>query len=86
MSGMHDPHQTFGVNLHASGAQAQVDGGGLRERRFGLHVASAQTQVSQFALADRVGFLGQSIVRTGSQPLAQLLALPGVHLEPRRPV
>ena len=25
-SGMHDPDQTFSVNLHPGGAQAQVDG------------------------------------------------------------
>ena len=66
MAGMHDPDQTFGVNLHPGGAQAQIDGGGLRERRFGLHVAAAQTKIRQFAWRDRVGFFGHSIVRTGS--------------------
>src|SRR6266851_2902318 len=62
MSRVHDPDQTFGVNLHSSGAQAQVNGGGLRERRFCLHIAAAQTQVRQFTLAGGVGFFGQSIV------------------------
>src|SRR5208282_4164697 len=81
MSGMHDPDQTFRVNLQPGGTQAQVNGRGLREGRFGLHVASAQTQIRQFTLANRVGFLGQSIARTGSQPVAHFLTHLGVHVE-----
>jgi len=47
MSGVHDADQAFGMNFHAGDAQAQVDGRRLRKRGFGLHIASAQTQVRQ---------------------------------------
>src|ERR1700691_666709 len=56
--GMHDANDAFGVDLQAGGAQAQIDPRSLREGRYGLDVATAQTEVGEFTLADWGGLFG----------------------------
>jgi len=81
MSGVHDADQAFGMNFHAGDAQAQVDGRRLRKRGFGLHIASAQTQVRQLTLVDRVRFARQKVVRMSAEPLVELLAHGGIQVK-----
>jgi len=70
MTGVHDTHYALGVNFPSGCPQAEINFGLTREWGFGLHVASAQAQVGQSALRERLRFR-RYFWRIGAQPGAE---------------